>query len=203
MRTDAIILAGRGWSIEDYIWPDDVPIMAVSSGIFVCALPRTPEHFCTLDGPMHFDHPHAWQDGAGCLWWDFLRNPEIVKHVPNDGIQDGKTLALPEDTPPEVFKLIMQQAPRLMDPRAGWGQYPNVVGWPFSFHAEPNLSPPTRTLGIAGALPNSVLFAVQVAKQLGFGEIRYAGVDFQTPNGAYFKRILAGYGHPVEEVACA
>lgn len=62
-----IIIAGSGPSACQYEWPDDVPIMAVSSGYRDC--PRI-DHFCTLDP--FFCFPEWLTDST-----------RFDKHIPN------------------------------------------------------------------------------------------------------------------------
>ena len=66
------LIVGSGPSVNGFAWPDDMPIIAVSSGVF-CP-DRIPDHWIVGDWPEHFD--------------DRLKGVErMVRHIPRGNLE--------------------------------------------------------------------------------------------------------------------
>lgn len=199
-----IILLGRGPSAVGFDFPDDVPIMAVSSGIFMVPEGRLPEHFVTLDGPKWFmgalsNSELAWGTDDYSRHWAFWREPSVVKHCANGNAKAGHYRdvplgdvmeAIPAKWRDEVKDAFLRHSHEL-GYQPSWGDYPNIRPWKVSNMTakdkvaaevydqptEPNFADPDAVLGIEG-MRNSIFFAIQVAHHLGFRSLGFVGVDF-------------------------
>ena len=170
-----VILAGRGRSIADFIWPDDsTPIAAVSSGIFMKHLPRRPEHFIGIDPPRFYVKSHKrWMyfEDPWVRWFDFCNDPNITKHVPHYDIPVEPLLDLLRASPKD-------NAPDPTVPNPSWSEFPNVRRWEFIHDGPINF-----TQGPLGGseLRHSTFFALQVLHRLGFTRVAFAGIDLSGP----------------------
>ena len=199
MTGDEILIVGRGPSIRGFDFPD-MPIMAVSSGIF--AVPehkRPPEHFVSMDFPKWFigelhlaETTNAWQHDEHAPW-AFWSDERIAKHIPSERILRGYYRTMPGEVydviPPEAQDAFRRQ---LLDNlhkfsfQPGWGDFSNVRGWEFH-HGGPSFSDgPIGMIGHGGdgMIRNSWFMAVQVAYRLGYRRLYFAGCDF---NGDDYK----------------
>lgn len=205
-----LLIVGRGPSVRGFEFPD-MPIMAVSSGIF--AVPpdvRPPAHFVSMDVPKWFfaelhkpETDYAWQ------WdihepWPFWNNEHIQKHVPENLCRRGYYRELPGavwDVIPEyaqdAFRRELLDNMHQFSFQPGWGDFSNVTQWEVKAWTAPNFSddPIGMTgLGGEGTIRNSWFMAVQVAYRLGYRRLHFIGCDF---SGAHYeahrKRLVPWY----------
>ena len=195
-----LLILGRGPSAHDMTWPD-MPVMAVSSGIFMVPEGRVPDHFATLDTLKFFmaglwgNGVDGWFEDDGARHWPFWAEPSIVKHVVANRARPGVYRTLP----PEVAKLIPEhhQAPfqtamiesmHQFGFQPGWGDHANVRGWHIAHEGPPRFTGE----GWMGCdeLNNSLLFAVQVAHQLGYKRLHFLGCDLDPDDSPHFERLL-------------
>jgi hypothetical protein len=192
---DEVLIVGRGPSVAGFEFPD-MPVMAVSSGVF--AVPpshRPPMHFVTMDYPKWFfaelhdaEAVHAWQFDQFAPW-PFWAEPDIIKHIPDERMQRGWYRSMP----PEVWDVIPAEAQdafrrQLMDNmhkfsyQPGWGDFPNLRGWRMEMMAPPAFDDDSpigmQGYGGEGVVRNSWFMAVQIAYKLGYRRAYFIGCDF-------------------------
>lgn len=184
---DTILIAGRGPSIYGFDWSlVDCPVMAVSSGIYAVPQGRA-THFVSLDEPKYFIEPLvrggiAWGDDQNAGPWPFWNDPDLVKHVNQARLKPMRYKTIP----PEVMDHMPEHMLRpfckellnchhIFGFQPTWYDYSNVRGWVVDTTLEPAFL--VGVMGLGG-ICNSLFFAVQIAHQLGYERLYFAGVDF-------------------------
>lgn len=198
MSNDTIILAGRGQSVYGFDFPSDIPVMAVSSGIFAMQGVETLRHFCALDTPRYLISPIsradiAWANDPRATHWPFWADANIPKHVPTIIARRGHIRPripysvlekLPEHDR-QCIEKVFDEDPSLTGYQPGWMDYPNVHGWevipqaPPSFGGSGPIGLWSQAAEDAGfdAVRHSMLFGIQLAAMLGYRTIMFIGCD--------------------------
>jgi hypothetical protein len=195
MNGDTCILVGRGPSADALTWPAPHPVMAVSSGIFKVPQQHPPAHLATLDTVKYY-MAGLWPDAGSKSWahdenvmpWPFWSDATICKHVlSGNAAKHGIYRTLPRELidhiPPkyrDAFTRELTSNPHLFGFQPKWGDYSNVQGWQVDRTYPPNFDQDVSDpiLGLDNiSCPNSLLFAVQVAHQLGYRRLIFAGCD--------------------------
>jgi hypothetical protein len=191
MNGDTCILVGRGPSADALTWPCRHDVMAVSSGIFKIPSTHPPEHFATLDTVKYYmaglwpDAMIAWSNDSTIEPWPFWADQSIRKHVLSGCTKRGTYRTLPRELidhiPPkhrDAFNRELVSTMHLFGFQPQWGDYSTVIGWRVDKRHGPALDDalPDPVLGLEEC-PNSLLFGVQVAHQLGYRHLVFAGCD--------------------------
>ena len=191
MSQDTILIIGRGKSIYDFDWPQDLPIMAISSGIFAVPEGRKVDHFVTLDQPKFYFEPIHDDGEGGITWiqddssrhWRFWLDQDIIKHTTSHRLQHMKYKSVPPEIMDELpekwlrsFTKAILECPHALGFQPTWADYPPCKAWPLHKDDGPNFTD-EGPLGLSGVL-NSLFFGVQIAYRLGYRRYIFAGVDF-------------------------
>lgn len=198
MSTDTIILAGRGSSVYGFDFPPDIPVMAVSSGIFALRDVETLRYFCALDTPRYLLTPVsradiAWVNDERVCHWPFWSDALLEKHVPEiiarpGHVRPGIPYSVLEQLPEhdrQCIERAFAEDPSLTGYQPGWLDYPNVKSWgvvpqerpSFDTHAPIGLWSQAAADAGFDAVRHSMLFATQVAARLGYTRHLFIGCD--------------------------
>lgn len=195
MSRGPLLVVGRGPSACGFDWPDGVPTLAVSSGVFVFPPGRKPVHFCTLDEPKYFqdqltEHESVWAKSEHIHYWPFWSDPDIVKHVKAAKYRtcryrpfDFET-ALDACPNEEAMRNLIREYGKVQHQfglQPGWADFPSVFGWDTDDDG-PMTFVDGETPGMDGFL-NSLAFGIQIGHQIGYDPLIFVGVDL---DGAHY-----------------
>lgn len=206
-----ILLVGRGPSCHTVDWPEDMPVMAVSSGIY--AIPESKRHrirhMATLDAPKYFMHglhapemEHAWQNDPTVSRWRFWDDARVQIHTQDVRVEaTGTFRELPEqiwDVIPDharaAFQRELSRNLHLFGFQPSWGDCANVRGWKNEFYGpDPawiDFSEGDHPV-VRGNTNNSMVFAVQIAHRMGYERLHFVGCDFANSDPACFGNLIA------------
>jgi hypothetical protein len=148
----------------------------------------------------------AWQNDKRARVWPFWSDPGVTKHVAAGRNRRGFVRMIPID----LFDRIPERLHKWREPmkdallechheigfQPGWADYPNVRGWLVAMTSGsvyeagtkpgplpdelPSFVSPAEPLKLNG-VRNSLIFAVQIAVQLGYKRLLFAGCDLNEP----------------------